>query len=98
LSGTDCQAGYTSTQGILTSRGWFVGRQEREAGVHNHKNSLGKKQLKTFNTNKASKIYKIEIEQESVWRLYNNCCSFAGAIYWVRGENRDWQRVYLTMQ
>jgi hypothetical protein len=57
LSGADRKVRYTSRNGILTGRGWLIGRQEGEAGVHNHKNSLGKKQLKTFNMNKVSKIY-----------------------------------------
>jgi hypothetical protein len=49
LSCTDSKVACTGSKGILSGRGWFVGRQEREAGVHNHKNILLKKQLKTFN-------------------------------------------------
>jgi hypothetical protein len=34
--------------------GWFVGRQEREAGVHNHKNIL----LKKFETVQTEQNFK----------------------------------------
>jgi hypothetical protein len=46
---------------ILTSRGRFVRRQVREAGVHNHKNILVKK-WKTFKGDNRSKIYKQQFE------------------------------------
>jgi hypothetical protein len=35
---TDGEAKCIGSNSILTSRGWFVGRPEREAGVHDHKN------------------------------------------------------------
>jgi hypothetical protein len=38
-----------------TSRGWFVGRQERETGVHNHKNILVKKTSETVLSEQKSK-------------------------------------------
>jgi hypothetical protein len=63
LSGTHGEVGCTSSNGILTSRDWFVGRQERKAGVHNHKDLLVKKQLQQFYVNKISKIYKRQFEK-----------------------------------
>jgi hypothetical protein len=55
LSYTDGEVGCTSSQGIPTSRGWFVGRQERETGVHNHKNILVKKTSETVLSEQKSK-------------------------------------------
>jgi hypothetical protein len=62
LSCTDSEVGCFSSNGILASSGWFVGGQEREAGVHNHKNILVKRQSKMFKANKISKIYKCQFE------------------------------------
>jgi hypothetical protein len=58
LSCTDGEVRGTGSNSILTSRGWFGGCQEGEAGVHNHKNISVKRQLRMFKLNKVSKIYK----------------------------------------
>jgi hypothetical protein len=55
---TDGEAKCIYGNSILTSRGWFVGRQEREAGVHDHNNILVKKQRQRFKMDTTAKIYK----------------------------------------